>query len=96
MTPRDSFKAAAYTVLFSFITLFALSLLGWLGDVLAWAQDTNDITVFPDPSVLIKAAVSASVSAIIGLVNFVVRYVQGKVGGGEAPVYAKVRRIKKT
>lgn len=96
MTTRDAFKAACYTALFSFIALFGLSLLGWLNDVLAWAQDATNVTVFPDPRVLVKAAVSATVSAIIGLVNFAVRAVQAQLGRGEAPVYARVRRTRRT
>lgn len=89
MTTRDSLKAAAYTSLFTFIALFSLALLGWLNDVWSWANDDSGVRLFPDPSVLIKAGVSASVAAVVGLVNFVIRFAQGKLGAGELPTYVK-------
>lgn len=89
MTTRDAFKAAAYTALFTFIALFGLALLGWLNDVWGWAQDDTGVRLFPDPTVLIKAGVSATVAAIVGLVNFAVRWAQGRAGIGETPTYVK-------
>lgn len=89
MTTKDSLKAGFYTALVSFVTLFGASLLGWLTDVWEWAASTDDAVLFPDPSVLVKAGVAAVVAALIGVVNFAIRWAQGKVGVGEAPTYVK-------
>lgn len=86
---NPAFKAALWTFVFSFVTLFGTSLIGWLQDVVDWASDDSAGIVFPDPGVLAKAAVSAVVSAMIGLVNFVVRFGQQKTGVGEIPTYVK-------
>ncbi len=91
MTPRDAVKAGLWTAVFSFATLFSVSLLGFLGDVLAWAQAApGTVVVFPDPSVLAKAAVAALVAAAIGLVNTLVRLVQARLGLGSGPSYRSV------
>lgn len=90
MTTSDAFKAALWTAFFVFISLFGLSVLGWLNEVLEWAQDKDNIVVFPDASVLVKAFTAAAVSAIVGLVNFVVRWAQAKnvlPGATTAPTY---------
>lgn len=86
---NPAFKAALYTFAFSFITLFGTSLIGWLEEVVQWASDDSAAVLFPDPGALAKAAVSAVVSAMIGLVNFVVRFGQQKAGVGEVPVYTR-------
>lgn len=87
MRVPDSIKAGAYTAVFSFITLFGLSLVGWLNDVVEWAS--NDGTVaFPSGSGLAKAAASAATAALIGLVNAVIRWAQDQTGvGPETPDY---------
>lgn len=77
MTSLDALKAAAWTALFSFVTLFAGSALGWLQDVVVWASDAG-ASEFPSLSVLGYAAVSAAASTAIGLVNFAVRYAQSR------------------
>lgn len=83
---RNAVKAAAWTALFTFISLFGLSLLDWLNDVWAWAQDKENVVLFPDPTVLAKAGVSAVMAAVTGLVNFAVRWAQSKTGVGSATV----------
>lgn len=88
MTTNDAFRAACWTALFTFVALFGLSLLGWLNDVWEWAQDKEHIVLFPDPAVLLKAAVSATVAAITGLINFVVRWAQSRsLLPGAGPTY---------
>lgn len=79
MRTRDAWRAALATAFFSFVTLFGLAALSWLQDVWAWANG-GGAALFPDPSVLYKAAVAAVVSALIGLVNFAVRWAQSKTG----------------
>jgi hypothetical protein len=88
MAIPNSLKAGFYTAVFSFITLFGASLIGWLNDVVEWAS--NDGTVaFPDGSGVAKAAASAAVASLIGLVNFVLRWVQDRTGvGPETPGYS--------
>lgn len=85
MTTQDAFKAALWTVLFSFIGLFGASLIGWTGDVIEWANSEGAVA-FPSLSVLGYAAVSAFGSAVIGLVNFVVRFAQSKGVFGQSAV----------
>lgn len=83
----DSIKAGLYTAAFSFVTLFGLSLLGWLNDVVEWAS-SEGTTVFPDASGLAKAAASAATASLIGVVNAVVRWAQDRTGiGPETPDY---------
>lgn len=82
MSPRDALKSALWTVLFSFIALFGVSLIGWIGDVTEWASSSGQ-AAFPSLSVLGYAAVAAFASASIGLVNFAVRFAQAKGVFGE-------------
>lgn len=89
MTTRDSLKAGLYGALFTWITIFGAAALGWLNDAWEWAADDTGVVLFPDPKVLTKALVAAVVAALVGLVNFAIRWVQGKVGKGEAPQYVK-------
>jgi hypothetical protein len=78
--------AAIKTALISFATLFAVSLAGWLTDVMEWAGDTTGD--FPSVSPLGKAAVAALAAALIGLVNYLVNLGQEhNVVPGKAPVY---------
>lgn len=85
MTTADAFKAALWTALFSFLTLFGTSLLGWLSDVQEWASGSTE--AFPDPSTLASAGIAAAVAAMIGLVNFGIRYAQAQTGKGTGPRY---------
>lgn len=74
-------KRAVRTAVFSFAAVFGLSLIGWLNDVVQWANDTDAANVFPDPAVLVKAAVSAAAGAASGLVSFVVNLAEDLKGG---------------
>jgi hypothetical protein len=87
MAIPNSLKAGLYTAGFSFIALFGASLVGWLNDVVMWASD-DAVTAFPAGSGLAKAAAAAAAAALIGLVNFVIRWAQDRTGiGPETPTY---------
>jgi len=97
MSPEllNSAKAGAWTSLFTFVTLFGLSLVGWIGDLVVWAS-SNGIEAFPDLSTLGYAAVVAVASAASGFVNFVVRYAQAKTGlPGSGPSYVDTSAVEK-
>ncbi|MCP4965722.1 MAG: hypothetical protein GY926_10845 [bacterium] len=68
-------KPALYTAGFTFVTVFAGVLTGWLNDVAGWLE-APDGAAFPDPSVLWKGVIAAVTATATGLVNFVVRAVQ--------------------
>ena len=86
-TLTNSLKAGAWTALFSFVTLFSVTLLGWLQDVVVWASDSG-VAEFPTLSVLGYGAVSAVAAAMIGLVNFGLRFIQGSTNlPGGPPEY---------
>lgn len=87
MTNKDAYKAGAYTALWTFVALFGLSLVGWLNEVVGWAGNEGANIVFPDPSVLMKAAASAAAAAASGLVGTVVRLAQVATGKGDVPQY---------
>jgi len=82
----NELKAALWTALFSFVTLFGTSLLGWLQDVIDWASGTES---FPSLSVLGKFAAAAVVSCMIGFVNWAIRFAQSRLGiaAGTLPTY---------
>lgn len=90
MTYKAPLKRAARTFVFSFVAVFGLSLIGWLNDVVQWANDTQAANVFPDPSVLVKAAVSAAAGAASGLVSFFVNFAED-IKGGTALLGAKTQ-----
>lgn len=76
---RESALRALRTFIISFLALFIPSLVGWLNNLLNWANgDTN----FPEVDTLSKAAVAAAVAALIGLVNFVWNAVEDNIGKG--------------
>jgi len=87
-TYKAPLKRAVRSFLFAFIALFGLSLIGWLNDVVQWANDTQAANVFPDPGVLVKAAISAAASAAVGFVTFLVNLVED-IKGGTALLGAK-------
>lgn len=89
MPTSAAFKSACWSALWAFIATFGVSLTGWLMDVTEWASDANNSVVFPDPSVLVKAAVAAAVAAGTGVVSFLIRFAQGKLGVGKVPVYVQ-------
>ena len=61
---RSALRVAAY----AFLASFSLSLMGWLGDVSAWAS--NNQTEFPSIAPLGKALASAMVASLSGLFSF--------------------------
>lgn len=85
---KNSLKAAAWTALFTFLGMFGITLLGFLQEVASWAGSSGT-TPFPEVSVLGYGLIAAAVAAVIGIVNFVVRYAQ-TVGviPGRAPEYS--------
>lgn len=90
MTRKDAIKAGLYTALWTFIALFGLSLVGWLNDVVEAVSNDGATVVFPDPSVLVKAAASAAAAAASGLVGTIVRLAQvAGVAPGEGVNYDK-------
>lgn len=79
----NAIKAGAWTALFSFVTLFGLSLLSFLQEIVSWSSASGQAP-FPEISVLGYAFVTAFVSAITGIVNSVIRLAQaaGVIPGG--------------
>lgn len=73
----NELKAAVSTAFFTFLGLFGMAVLGFIQQVIDWAN-AGGVTVFPDVSVLGKAAVSAGLAAAVGLVNFAWRWLQSK------------------
>ncbi len=90
MTKGDAVKAGLYTALWTFIALFGLGLADWLNEVLAWATSDGAAVVFPDASVLVKAAAAATAAAASGLVGTIVRLAQVATGKGDVPSYSSV------
>lgn len=84
----DQVKAALATALFTFLTTFGASLIGWVQSLVDWAQLNGDGPA-PDPSLLKSALFSAAAAAGIGFVNFVIRFVQAKTSllPGTGPRY---------
>lgn len=88
MTNKDAVKAGLYTALWTFIALFGLSLTEWLNDLTAAASaDNGELVFYGDPTVLVKAAVSAAAAAASGLVGTIVRLAQVATGKGEGVHY---------
>ena len=84
---KNALKAGAFTALWTFVALFGLSAVGWLNDLLQWASADGATVVFPDPAVLVKAAVAAVAAAASGLVGTIVRLAQSATGHGDVPQY---------
>lgn len=73
------------TAVVTFLTLFTAAAVGFVGQLQEWASTGGE---FPDPSVLGKAAVSAALAALAGLVNFAYRWLQAKeLLPGSGPSY---------
>lgn len=88
---RDALRAALTSGLWAFLGTFGATLLTWLQDVTRWATDDGGTVVFPNPSVLTKAAVAATVAVFTILVAAVVRVSQAKgIIGGKPPTYPTV------
>lgn len=85
---KNALKSAGYTALWTFIGLFVTSLAGWFQDLAAWASDDGGAVVFPDPGVLVKAAVAAAGAAMSGATAAIVRLVQAHTSfPGNPPTY---------
>lgn len=61
-------RAAGKTAVIAFVASFLPALLGFLGDVQEWANGVDQN--FPAVSTLAKAAVSAAIGAIAGLISY--------------------------
>lgn len=83
----NAWKAAVSTAVISFVSLFAMSLLGFLGDVTDWANGSGGD--FPSVAPLGKALISAVVASVIGLINWVIRSLQAHSASipGAGPQY---------
>lgn len=81
-------RAALFTALFTFLTLFLGTATGWLTTA---AEAVQNGTEFPSLTILASAAVSALFSALAGLANWGVRYSQERAGKGKPPVYVKAK-----
>ena len=78
---RDSATRALRTFIIAFLALFIPFLLGWLQDLLNWANG-NENQPFPSYDVLTKAAISATASGLIALVNWGWNAVEDGLGKG--------------
>lgn len=86
----NELRAALWTALYTFLGLFVASTAGWVEDVIGWAS-TGGVEVFPDVTVVGKAAVSAAGAAFVGLVNWAWRKMQSLgVLPGNGPVYPRI------
>lgn len=74
-------KRALRGALVTFLTLFIPGLLGWLHEVTDWAHAAGT-TPFPDAHGIMWLAVSALVSALVGLVNLLVNALETATGKG--------------
>lgn len=82
----DPVRSGLNTAVFSFLGLFLPSVLGWLSAA-SVAVDANK--PLPGFSPLAKAALSAFIAVITGLLNTLWRYAQTKTGRGNPPTYRK-------
>lgn len=82
----DSVRSGLNTAVFSFLGLFLPALLGWLGRL---SEAVNGGDPIPPVSPLGKAAFSAALAVLIGLINTAFRAVQAKTGRGNPPAYRK-------
>lgn len=85
----NELRAALATAVVTFLTLFAASAVGFVGQLQEWADTGGE---FPDVSVLGRAAVSAALAALAGLVNYAYRWLQARGAlPGSGPVYPSVK-----
>jgi hypothetical protein len=82
----DSVRSGLNTAIFSFLGIFLPSLLGWLSRL---SEAVDGGTPLPSVSPLGKAAFSAALAVVIGLINAAFRAVQAKTGRGNPPTYRK-------
>ena len=82
----DSVRSGLNTAIFSFLGLFLPALLGWLSRL---SEAVNGGDPIPSVSPLGKAAFSAALAVVIGLINTAFRAVQARTGRGNPPTYRK-------
>lgn len=73
---NDAARRSLRTFIQVFVGVFAVSLLGFLGQVQEWSSCVGEVCQFPDPSVLAKAAVSAVAAGAASLVSFLQNYLE--------------------
>lgn len=74
----DSVRRAIRTFLQAFVAVFAISLLGWLGDVTLWAKCVDNCKDFPDVTVLGKAAIAGFAAGAVTLVSLIQNLLEDK------------------
>ena len=76
---NDAMQRAYRTFWMAGVPLFLVSLMSWLQDVATWSTGGDD-AVFPSVSVLGKAAISATVAALIALFSWIWNALEDKTG----------------
>lgn len=71
----NAFRAAVNTAWQTFLGVFLLALLGFLGDVVGWLNETG-AGEFPSVTPLGKAAVAGAAAAASFLVTWLIRTIQ--------------------
>lgn len=85
LNANPNFRSAIRVFSYAFIASFVPAVLGFLGDVAQWANDSQGVAVFPGVDTLGKALVSAVVGAIAGAIA----YVWNKVPIGVSAAYTR-------
>lgn len=75
---NEALQRAWRTFFQAFLALYVVYLIPFLTDVINWG--TNEGTVFPDISVLAKAAVSALAAGAVALVSFFMNKTEDATG----------------
>ena len=82
----DPIRSGLNTAIFSFLGLFLPAVLGWLS---AASSAIDGGKPLPGFTPLGKAALSAFIAVITGLITALWRYAQTKTGKGNPPTYRK-------
>ena len=78
-TLPDYLRRTVRTFVAVFLGLFLVSLTGWLQELQTWASCIEEACqAFPDPSVLVKAAIAAAGSAFSAAITLVWNYLEDK------------------
>ena len=94
---KNAFKSAMWTWLWSTVVGAGTALLGFLNNCMEWASDIADggdqVTQFPDPSVLVGTAFGVIFGLCAAVVVFFIRWGQNaNVIGGESPGFDKTAK----
>lgn len=83
------FRAGVMTALVTFGVTFVGTLTTWLQAVLEWSSriDGDQAVAFPDPNILVSAAISFALALIVGGTTAVIRGAQTYFEIGKPPVY---------